>query len=303
MRPISTIHAGFLLALASAALFAIRPIFVKLVYADGVDPLTLIGLRMAFSVPIYAALLAYYLTHSERDTRLSLKLVVHISVLGLFGYFIASYLDLLGLQTVSAQLGRLILYTYPTFAVILGALWLGQRITLRTVLALWFTYLGVGIIFGHELNEFGSNVTRGALWILASALCFSVYLVGSKQYISQVGSKVFTCIALMAASLGIFIYWGTTHFIQTGSLWPDEIPSTYSLTVILAIAIFCTVIPTFFTAAAIARIGSDRTGIVAMVGPGLTSVFAVSILGEAFTVYHLAGMLITVVGVALLPRN
>ncbi|MFT6724205.1 MAG: putative membrane protein, partial [Arenicella sp.] len=37
--------AGFLFAIGSAALFAIRPIFVKLVYAQGIDPTTLIAFR------------------------------------------------------------------------------------------------------------------------------------------------------------------------------------------------------------------------------------------------------------------
>ena len=76
-----------------------------------------------------------------------------------------------------------------------------------------------------------------------------------------------------------------------------------ALIIILIIAIFCTVIPTFFTTAAVERIGAGRTGIVAMIGPAFTSVFAVLILQEAFTVYHLLGIVITVIGVSLLPRN
>ena len=40
-----------------------------------------------------------------------------------------------------------------------------------------------------------------------------------------------------------------------------------------------------------------------MIGPAFTSVFAVLILQEAFTVYHLLGIVITVIGVSLLPRN
>ncbi|NND81428.1 MAG: DMT family transporter [Gammaproteobacteria bacterium] len=295
--PITPITAGFLFALASSALFAIRPIFVKLVYAEGVDPTTLIALRMLFSAPIYAALLWYFLRKPERRAPLSARVIVQIGGCGLLGYYSASLLDLLGLQYVTAQLGRMLLYTYPTFVVLLGAILFSERISGRTVAALLFTYLGVAVIFGHDLDAFGPDVITGALFITASAVSFAFYLLFGRSLITRVGSRVFTCIALLSASVGIFIHFAITHSIA------DSHMTAPAFWLILLIAIFCTVIPTFFTAAAVSRIGADRTGIVAMVGPGFTSVFAVAMLGEAFTVYHLLGIALTVGGVSLLNRR
>jgi drug/metabolite transporter (DMT)-like permease len=63
------------------------------------------------------------------------------------------------------------------------------------------------------------------------------------------------------------------------------------------------VIPTFFTTAAVARIGPDRTGIIAMVGPGFTSLFAVAILAEDFTLFHLCGILLSILGVSFQDAN
>ena len=183
--------------------------------------------------------------------------------------------------------------------VLLGAAFLGLAIGLRTVAALIVTYLGIAIIFGHDFSAFGSDVTLGALWIVASALSFAVYLILSKSVITKIGSQVFTCIALISASFGIFIYWAVT----SPAITMVASVNLTALSYILVIAVFCTVIPTFFTTAAVERIGPGRTGIVAMVGPGFTSVFAVLILSETFTVYHLAGIVITIVGVSLLPRD
>lgn len=295
----SYIAVGFAFAVGSAALFAIRPIFVKLAYAEGVEPVTLIGLRMLFSAPIYAVLLWLFIRRGRNKVPITLPLVAQISGIGLFGYFLASFFDLIGLQYVSAQLGRMILYTYPTFVVILSALFMGQAITLRTAAALLVTYIGISVIFGHDLSEFGPEVSVGALWIIASGLSFSVYLILSKSLITKVGSQVFTCIALISASFGIFTYWAITSPAIDMAIAVNNT----ALIIILIIAIFCTVIPTFFTTAAVERIGAGRTGIVAMIGPAFTSVFAVLILQEAFTVYHLLGIVITVIGVSLLPRN
>lgn len=301
-KPISTAlaspaAAGFAFAVGAAALFAIRPVFVKLVYLEGVDSTTLIALRMLFSVPIYIVLLVYFLRDSEYRKRLTRKNIAQIIGVGLIGYYIASYLDLLGLQYLSAQLGRMILYTYPTFVVLLGALFFGERITVRIVLSLIITYLGISVIFGHDFALFGDDVAVGSLLILTSAAIFSLYLLFGKSLIDQVGSKLFTSIALIGASIGIFVHFSLTHSIT------DAQVNNQALMLILFIAVFCTVIPTFFTAAALARIGADRTGIISTVGPAFTSVFAVMILNENFTIYHFVGIILTVAGVSLLRKR
>lgn len=291
---ISPTSAGFLFAIGSAALFAIRPIFVKLVYAEGVDSTTLIAFRMLFSMPVYLVLLLIFLRNRELRMRLTAKNILAISLVGMFGYYAASFLDLLGLQYVTAQLGRMILYTYPTFVVLLGALFFKERLTLRVCASLLVTYFGVAVIFGHDLSTFGEEVITGGLFILASALTFSFYLLFGKALIAEVGSRLFTCIALIAASVGILIHYALTRSITNPNVTPN------SLWLILIIAVFCTVIPTFFTTSAVARIGADKTGIISMAGPAFTSTFAVAILAEAFTLYHAAGIMLTVLGIWVL---
>lgn len=293
---VSATTAGFLFAIASAALFAIRPIFVKLVYAQGTDPTTLIGFRMLFSLPIYALILLWLLRDPELRKRLTVSNVLKTSIVGWFGYYFASFLDLVGLQYVTAQLGRMVLYVYPTFVVIFGALFFKQAITLRTTVSLLITYIGVLIIFGHDLKTFGPDVIKGSSIILVCAVCFSFYLLFGKALIEEIGSRLFTSIALVSASVAIL-----THYSVTQSIVEPNVNHT-ALFWIFIIAVFCTVIPTFFTTSAVARIGSDKTGIVAMIGPGFTSVFAVSILREAFTIYHLAGIVITCFGVWVLSE-
>lgn len=295
-KPLSSTSIGFIFAIGSAALFAIRPIFVKLVYAQGIDSTTLIAFRMLFSAPIYAFMLIWLIRDSAKRVNLSANNVVATMIVGLFGYYFASFLDLVGLQYLTAQLARMILYVYPTMVVILGALFFGHTIDRKIIIPLVITYSGVLLIFGHDLNEFGPDVYLGALFILGSALSFSIYLLFAKKLINTMGSRVFTCIALLSASCGIFIHYAITRSVSEPQV------NTVGLFWILIIAIFCTVIPTFFTTAAVGRIGAGKTGVVAMVGPAFTSVFAISILSEAFTAYHAFGILITIAGVWVLQR-
>jgi EamA domain-containing membrane protein RarD len=47
--------AGLLLAIGGVVFFSLRPIFIKLAYAWVTDPVTLLALRMVFSVPFFVA--------------------------------------------------------------------------------------------------------------------------------------------------------------------------------------------------------------------------------------------------------
>ena len=287
---------GLLFAISSAALFAVRAIFVKLVYAEGVDPLTLIGFRMLFSLPLYACVLVFVLRSAERRARLTKTNVLFACFIGCLGYYSASYLDLIGLQYVTAQLGRLVLYTYPTFVVILGMIFFAEKITPRTIIALIITYSGVLLIFSYDISSYGNEVKKGVAFILLCALSFAFYLIMSKPLIKTMGSQLFTSLALIAASVAILCHYSVETYLRTGTIAPTQMTDT-ALFWIFIIALFCTVIPTYFTTAAVARIGAEKTGIAAMIGPAFTSIFAVSILGESFTLYHLVGMSLTVLGI------
>ena len=112
--------AGFIFAIGGAILFSTKAILVKLAFLHtGIDAISLLTLRMVFSLPFY--LIAAWLgTKKEDKTRLSYKQLGWIILLGIFGYYLSSLFDFIGLQYVSAGLERLILFLYPTFAVLLN---------------------------------------------------------------------------------------------------------------------------------------------------------------------------------------
>ena len=100
--------AGVAFALLAAIGFSAKAILVKLAYLDKVDAVTLLALRMAFSVPFFIGVALWARRrHAEPLGKHDLMLVL---VLGLIGYYLASFLDFLGLQYISAGLERLILF-------------------------------------------------------------------------------------------------------------------------------------------------------------------------------------------------
>ncbi|MFY0599957.1 MAG: DMT family transporter [Cyclobacteriaceae bacterium] len=165
-----------LLGILGVLFFSSKAVMVKLAYQYGVDSVSLLLLRMLFSLPFYLVVVS--LQKPILDKNLSRKDFASLFAFGFIGYYLASYFDFLGLSYIKASLERLILFVYPTLVFILSFIFLKKKITRNQAIAIFITYLGVAIVFSSELNQGQSeNVVLGAFLIFFSALTYAGYLV------------------------------------------------------------------------------------------------------------------------------
>ena len=115
--------------------------------------------------------------------------------LGFSGYYLASFLDFSGLQYISANLERLILYLNPTIVLAIGALKFHTPVTAKQCIALLVSYLGVCVVFGHDVTVVGPHVALGSALVLASAVSYALYLVYSGQALKRLGAMRITGVA------------------------------------------------------------------------------------------------------------
>jgi drug/metabolite transporter (DMT)-like permease len=282
---------GALLVATGAVLFSGKAVIIKLAYRYGVDALTLLALRMLLSAPFFV-LLGWWATRGGEVEPLSGRDRGWMLVLGLIGYYLASYFDFLGLQYVTAALERLLLFVHPTFVVLFSALLFGRRITGRDVVAIVLSYLGIFIVFGNELATQPGNVALGAFWVLLSALFYAAYLIGSGRLVGRVGSLRFACYAGLVSSVGV-----VAHFLATreASLIFSQPAPVYWLSLVMAV--FSTVMPIVLTSEGIRRIGASHASIIGSVGPLATIFLGAIFLGEPVTVVQIAGALFVLGGV------
>ena len=90
--------AGIVFALVAAIGFSAKAIMVKLAYHDTVDPITLLALRMAFALPFFLVVAARE-NRNKHSQPLTARDKLAVIGLGFIGYYLASYLDFLGLNT------------------------------------------------------------------------------------------------------------------------------------------------------------------------------------------------------------
>lgn len=247
-------------------------------------------------MPFY--LLALYLTKEKNSASpLTVKQRWHLLWLGLFGYYLSSFLDFEGLQFISAGLERLILFLYPSFVLVINAFLFKQKVTTIQKLALLLTYAGIGIAYFGEMKVDFSNpdFLLGSILIFLCAITYAIYIVGSGKLIPQIGATRFTTYAMLAATGGIFI-----HFIIRNN-WNVFYSSNSTVWLYgLLIAVVATVIPSFLISVAMKKIGSNNLAIISSIGPVSTIVQAHFILDEQMFAAQIVGTILVITGVLLI---
>jgi len=293
---------GVSLGLVAAILYSLKAVFVKLAYlpsggaVEQVPPITLMMLRLGFSFPVYLAILVW--AWRRADHKPTARQIGMAMLIGVMAYYFCTLLDFTGLQYITAQLERLLLFTYPAFVILLGALFFGGQITKWGIASVALAYGGLAIVFiGGDITE-SKNLWFGSALVLGCAFVFALYQLLAKGFIDTIGPKLFTCLAMLGAATAIFL-----HFI-IGSVRSEGIVAAFDLPVRiywigLIIAVFSTLLPSFFMNSAIGRIGAQKVAMLGMVGPLATIVAAILVLGEPFGLWDAVGTVVTLAGIAL----
>jgi len=275
--------------------FSFKAILIKLAYRDAsVDAITLLTLRMLYSAPLFLAMAAWA-RRAPGAPPTSRADWMRLIWLGCIGYYLASLLDFMGLQYITASLERLVLFLYPTVVVLLSALLLGQPVTRRAAAALMLSYAGIAVVFWHDLRftgNAGATLAGGGL-VFLSAILYALYLVQAGGVIARLGSSRFIAWAMLAST--VFV---VAQFLLTRPLSALAVPGRiHALS--LAMAIISTVLPTWLIAESIRRMGANAASLIGSLGPVFTIGLGAMILGEPVHAIQLAGAALVLGGVML----
>jgi drug/metabolite transporter (DMT)-like permease len=283
---------GYGLTALGASLFSTKAIFIKLAFREEVNATLMLAWRMIFSMPIFLVigLLMLWRMKHEGKALPSARIFWLSAGTGFLGYGLSAYLDFKGLEFISAQLERLVLFTYPLFVMFIGAIWFKQPITRYGLFACLVTYLGLSIVFGVDVPIGGWSTVIGTTLVLGCAITFAVQQLMAKSMIAAAGTVLYTAISMFAG--GVFCL--ALHAVLDG----DFGASPHFLWLALGCAIFATVLPVFCINGGLARISTQAVAMISTLSPVVTIALAVTILGEPFTWADAIGSALVLAGVS-----
>ncbi len=308
---------GLAFALIGAVAFSGKAIVAKLMYKLGADAFTAVGMRMLLALPLF--LLMAWWSGKARGEEAAPPRLTHLQRwqivgLGFTGYYLASTLDFMGLQYISASLERAILYLNPTIVLLLSALLLHQRIRGYQIAATLLSYGGVLIVWLHDWDAASltahaqsgpaplSAIAMGSALVFLSALSYAIYLMGSGQLVQIIGAMRLVGWASCAACVMCLLQWAAVYQGSDGHLGnAAHLPwQVWALSALNATA--CTVLPVWLVMRGVQLLGAPLASQVGMVGPLSTIWMASVFLGESVTWRLLLGTATVLSGIVILSR-
>lgn len=298
---LSQVQLGSLFALVAAFLFSTKAIFIKQAYALSplVDGTVLMALRMASALPFFLLICLFNL---KRNQNIAWKDWALLIFAGLLGYYFSSWLDFSGLMYISASLERIILFLYPTLTVLASCAIYKQKLSLKSSVAIALSYGGTVMVMLQEQSNVAheGNFWLGVSLVFASAVCFAAYLLLTPRLIVRFGSWNYTGLALSIACFGTLIHFmlATPQPLALLVQLPNEI-IWYGI----ALGLLVTVLPTILIAQSISRLGAAQSAMIGSIGPILTIILAVALLGEHMNTIQWLGCILNIIGVMMITLS
>lgn len=278
---------GYLLGAVAAATYGMNPLFAIPLYADGMNPDSVLFFRYLLAIPILGLMLHL----RGRSLRLAQPEVAPLVFYGLM-IALSSLALFLSYGYMGASIASTLLFIYPIMVAVIMACLFRERLRPTTIVCMIAALAGIGLLYR---NSDGSTISLiGTIIVFISSLSYAIYLVGINR-VKSIRSEPTLKITFYVLLFGVSLF--VVRLLWTGN-W--TVPTHWYLWGnLLGLAIFPTAISFLCTTAAINKIGSTPTAILGALEPVTAVIFGVMVFNETLSVRQSLGLVLIIVAVTL----
>lgn len=280
---------GYLMIIGATILFGFNGNLSRLLFDDGVSPVTLVELRMLIGG---LCLLVVLLTGRRQELKVPRRSLGWI--LG-FGVFLAlvTYTYFVAISRMPIAIALVIQFSASAWMVLGETLWRRHIPSIHVLVALGLTFGGIVLVTGVWRLSFGGLDSIGLLFANLAVLAYIGYLLLGRR----IGYDV---PPLTSTSFGALIAAGIWLIVQPPWVIPANTWTPHHLLLILLVGTLGMAIPFSLTLGSLRRIDATRVGIVSMLELVAAGVIAYFWLGQHLDGWQLTGCLCVLVGVMVL---
>jgi len=277
---------GYILAVIAAATYGMNPLFALPLYADGMNPDSVLFFRYLFAIPLVGAMIK----GRGRDFKVHRTTLFPLFALGIL--MAASSLTLFeAYNYMDAGIASTILFIYPILVALIMAAVYKEKVTLQTALCILLALSGIAMLY--QGGQGATLSLTGTLLVFASALSYAIYIVGvNRPSLKEMATLKVTFYVLLFGVLLFVVRLWTSHDLTLPGKW-------WLWGNLLALAVFPTAISFLCTTSAIQRIGSTPTAILGALEPVTAIFFGITVFGERLTARDCMGITLILVAVTV----
>jgi drug/metabolite transporter (DMT)-like permease len=262
------------------------PLMATHIYADGVNPMTLVLLRNLLALPALA-LLAFW---QQKTLKVPASTLAPIGLLALFGCCVTPVLLFSSYRYIPSGTATVLHFIYPCLVVVMGVLFFRKKVPIGTILSLILCVIGIGLFYKP-----GGDIHWGGIGLaLASGLTFATYVVLLARYKhKQVTGFLFTFYIALSSSAVML-----AACLATGNLALPQSLTGWGLCLLFALGVTTGAVVLFQQGTF--RIGGERASILSTLEPITSVVVGVWLLGETIGLQDYMGAALVVAASVLI---
>lgn len=278
---------GYLVGAIAAASYGTNPLFALPLYADGMNPDSVLFFRYLLAIPVMGLMLLvrrgkeeFALTRKETGLLAIMGILMAISSLTLF----MSY------DFMDAGIASTLLFVYPIMVAVIMGCCFHEKITIMTILCIVVALSGIGLLYkspdGSTLN------LTGTILVMLSSLSYAIYIVGVNR--TSLRNRPTLKVIFYVLCFGILVFlgrflWGHPFLFPTSpALWFN----------LLGLAVFPTAVSFVCTTYSIQLIGPTPTAILGALEPVTAVVIGVLVFHETMTPRIFLGIMLILIAVS-----
>ena len=281
---------GYLLIASASILWGTMGIFGKLAFAQGVNPVTLTALRISISSATVLVPIALF---RRSLLKIKGKDLPQLIVFGVFAVALQRIAYFYTVDLTTATIAAIMFYTYPIFVTAYASIFLKEKVTSSTIIAIILAFLGVALVVrAYEVSQLNANMLGLAFGMLTSIL-FVLYFLMAKKLRER-----YTNWTLLVYGDGIgAVALAPTLFHSSSQIVNYPLHLWY---LILVIAWFPSLTAYLLFSYALKYVESAKGSVLSVIEPLSAAAFSATILGETFEYLQLVGIALALTGILLL---
>ena len=247
-------------------------------------------------VAALAILSLFALGPCYRQRSLIKEHLLFLTIQGLLGVAGFNTLIYLAIQTTTAINAVLITSCIPVLIVLCSWLMNREVMSIRQYFGVGVSLLGVVMIIARGKMELllGLTFNPGDLYVLAAALTWAIYSTNLKNCPPQMHPFTYQT-AIVISGIFFILPFYLLEYITVGGV----ALSVATISTILYLACFASVLAFIFWNRAVQVIGANRSGPFIHLMPVFSTILAVLFLGETIEGFHLKGIGLIFIGIAM----
>jgi drug/metabolite transporter (DMT)-like permease len=280
---------GYLMVMTAAVLFGLNGSISRLLFNDGITPLTLIEFRMLIGG---ICLMAVLVIGQRKGLEVKRRYWWWVVVFGISLAF-TTYTYFLAISRLPIAVALIIIFTAAAWMALWEAIWHKRMPSKHVLIALGLTFGGVILLTGIWRANLNGLDLLGLFFAFLGLFTYIAYLVLGRRIGRYLPSITSTGYGALVASLFWFIF-------QPPWTIPANTWTPYHLFLIALVGIIGMAIPFSLILGSLRRIDTMHVGIVSMLELPAAGIIAFFWLGQRLDFWQILGCVLVLAGVTIL---